>query len=592
MLNQIQSRPFTRSAFAGAVLSIVALPALAGTPKALTMVPSDAEVVVVMPDVGQLLSDMDRMNVMMGQMGKMEVTMMTSMVRGMPGLNLEGSAAIILDMDDDWEDEPDAIVLLPITSFDDLTQGRKAVKGLVKMEIDNNPIYFRDLGSGYAAMSNNPVIVSAFSPASHTIEQAQKMVGTAGNRVLASNDVMMYLNLDSMRPMLSDYENELEEQGEMIEMMGGEQAAQSFEAMIELYETAVQDGQAFVAGLSFDKDLGLAFDLGLQFKEGSESAALLMNDGDAGAYLNKIPDMDFFYAQAFDLSGQGIQRMLKDYGQMMQGFDTTGALGGMDLSKLMSQFSGGAQIIGASDVMMMNGLLANSVVYTEGNDGPSTIETMQKLYKTLGNMDTPGVDISGAFSDEPTMVSGIKAYTHEMTFDIDGQAMGGGGGFGAPDPAMMMQVIYGPSRGPAGYAAQAGDGMIFTFSKDADLLTKAYNAANGKGTMMANKSIASAAKMLPDNRVMEAYIGIDHLLNTAGPMLMMFGVIPEFEPMDGLTPLAFGATADGGGVMLRSVLPMNTIQAVMEMVPEDALQMMGDGGDDDWDDDDDDGMSF
>ncbi|MFK7760122.1 MAG: hypothetical protein AB8C13_09250 [Phycisphaerales bacterium] len=591
MLNHLKSRPIARFAFAGAAVSIAALPALAGTPKALTMVPSDAEVVVVMPDVGQLLSDMDRMNVMMGQMGKMEVTMMTSMVRGMPGLNLEGSAAVILDMQEDWDDEPDAIVLLPVSSFDDLTQGRRAVNGLVKMEIDNNPIYFRDLGSGYAAMSNNPKIVSSFSPAAHTIEQAQNMVGTAGNRVLASNDVMMYVNLDSMRPMLSEYESELEEQGEMIEMMGGDQAAQSFEAMVELYETAVSDGQAVVAGMSFDKDLGIAFDIGLQFAEGSESASLLMNDGDAGAYLNKVPDMDFFYAQAFDLSGQGIQKMLGEYGKMMQGLDATGALGGIDLTKLMSQFRGGAQVVGASDIMMMNGLLANSVVYTEGNDGPSTIQTMQKLYNNLGEIQTPGVGISGAFSDEPTMISGINAYSHEMTFDIDGQAMGGGG-FGAPDPAMMMQVIYGPSRGPAGYAAQAGDGMVFTFSKDSDLLTKAYNAANGKGTMMANKSIATATKMLPDNRVMEAYVGIDHLLNTAGPMLMMFGIIPEFEPMDGLTPLAFGATADGGGVMLRSVLPMNTIQAVMEMIPEDALQMMGDGGDDDWGDEDDDGMSF
>ena len=46
---------------------------------------------------------------------------------------------------------------------------------------------------------------------------------------------------------------------------------------------------------------------------------------------------------------------------------------------------------------------------------------------------------------------------------------------------------------------------------------------------MANSdAISKTRAMLPDNRVMEMYIGADHLANTAGPMAMMFGLIPEF----------------------------------------------------------------
>lgn len=568
-------------------LAVLSLPALAGTPKAMTMVPGDAEVVVVMPNVGELLRDMDMVNVMMGEMGNAEMLMVTSMVRGMPGVNLEGSAAVVLDMQDDWDEEPDAVVLLPVTSFADLTQGRKAVNGIVEFPMGNDPIYFRDIGGGYAAMSNNTKVLGSFTPASHTMEQAQAMLGTAGSRAAEANDVMVYLNLDSVRPMLEESFGDLEEQGDMLEMMMGEQAAQGFDTFMHAYKTAVADGHAVVGGISFDAQTGFAMDFGLQFSEGSDSAAMFNNNGNAGAYFNRVPEMDFFYAQAFDLRGSGIQNMMSEYMGMVNDMDTTGMFGGMDLEKLMKQFHGGAQILGTSSPMGMSGMLANTVMYTEGGDPQSTIESMREMYSSMNKMNADGVNVTANFSDQTEEVNGIEAYAHSMKIDIDAAGMGGGG-FGAPDPAMMMQMMYGPSGGPSGYAAKAGEGMVYTFSKDAELLSKAYNAANGKNTMMKNAGIASAAALLPDNRVMEAYVGVDHILNTVGPILMMFGIVPEFEPIDGLTPIAMGATADGGGVMLRTVLPLETIQNVMEMIPED---MMGGGGND-WDDDDDEGMSF
>jgi hypothetical protein len=578
-----------RSGAALAALAI-SLPAMAGTPKALTMVPGDSEIVVVMPNVGELLSDMDKINAMMGEMGKPEVMMMTSMVRGMPGMDLNGSAAIVVDMQDDWEKEPDAVVLLPVTSFEDLTQGREAVNGLVEFPMGNDPIYFRDIGGGYAAMSNDQVVLAGFRQASHTIEEAQAMLGTAGNRVAEANDVMVYLSVDALRPMAEDSFDEMEQQGDMIEMMMGAEAAQGFDTFMNLYKTAVADGQAIVTGMSFDADQGVAFDFGLQFSEGSDSAAMFNNNGDAGSYFNHVPQMDFFFAQAFDLRGEGIQTMINGYMDMVEQMDVSGMVAGFDMKAMMDQFQGGAQILGASDAMMMKGLLANTVMYTEGKDADACIAAMQKMYKGIGNIQEQGVSVKSSFSDEPSAINGIQAYTHSMSFDIDPAMMGGGGGFGAPDPAMIMQMMYGPTGGPAGYAAKAGDGMIFTFSQDEDLLTSAYKAANGENTMMSNKGIAAAAGMLPDNRVMEAYVGVDHILNTVGPILMMFGIVPEFEPIDGLTPVAFGATADGGGMMVRSVLPLQTVMEVMKMIPEDAMG----GGNDDWgsDDDDDDEMEF
>ncbi len=583
MLTTLKNNPI-RSGAALAALAI-SLPAMAGTPKALTMVPKDAEIVVVMPDVGELLTDMDKINALMGDMGKAEVMMMTSMVRGMPGMDLSGSAAVVVDMQEDWEKEPDAVVLLPITSFDDLTQGREAVNGLVEFPMGNEPLYFRDIGGGYAAMSNDQVVLSGFRKGSRTIEEAQAMLGTAGNRVAEANDVMVYVSVESLRPMIQVSLEQMEQQGEMLEMMMGPDAAKGFDMFMNLYRTAVTDGQAIVSGMSFDADMGISFDFGLQFSEGSDSAAMFNNNGDAGSYFDHVPQMDFFFAQAFDLRGEGIQSMINGYMDIVEKMDTSGMVAGFDMRAMMDQFQGGAQILGASDAMMMKGLLANTVMYTEGKDADACIAAMQKMYKGIGNVQEQGVSVSSSFSDEPTTINGVEAYAHSMKFQIDPALMGGGGGFGAPDPAMMMQMLYGPAGGPTGYVAKAGEGMIYTFSQDADLLANAYKAANGENTMMSNKGIAAASGMLPDNRVMEAYVGVDHILNTVGPILMMFGVVPEFEPIDGLTPVAFGATADGGGMLVRSVLPLQTVQEVMKMIPEDAM------GGDDWDDDDD-GMDF
>ena len=123
-------------------------------------------------------------------------------------------------------------------------------------------------------------------------------------------------------------------------------------------------------------------------------------------------------------------------------------------------------------------------------------------------------------------------------------------------------------------------------------MSKAVSATNGVGTLKKNKGIAAAAAMLPENRVMEAYIGMDHILNTVGPMAMMFGAIPEFEPVDSLTPVAMGMTADNGAVLFRAVMPVETISKALEMIPADAMGG-GMGGGDDWDDEEDDGdMSF
>ena len=241
----MRSMTRTASVLSMAACSLAAFPALAGAPAALKMVPSDADVVIATPSIGALLNDVDAMNALMGDMGVMELTMGMAMVRGMPGLDLSGSAAVILDLDEEnLERDPEMVALIPVSDFSALTQGREVVDGVVALSMGPNPVYFRDLGSGYCVMSNNSAMVSGFTAADNSVDEIVSMLGVAGSRVAAHNDVMVRVGIDALRSGAEEMYSELEAQGEMLELMVGPEAAQGFDMFLNAMKTTVADGDA------------------------------------------------------------------------------------------------------------------------------------------------------------------------------------------------------------------------------------------------------------------------------------------------------------------------------------------------------------
>jgi hypothetical protein len=154
---------------------------------------------------------------------------------------------------------------------------------------------------------------------------------------------------------------------------------------------------------------------------------------------------------------------------------------------------------------------------------------------------------------------------------MDQQGMGAGGMGGMMNPQMMMQMMFGPNLGPAGYIAEAGDGVVQTHSTDKFALARAVQAAKGKNALGSIELVQQSASMLQDNTVFEMYLGADHTLNTVGPMLMMFGVVPEFEQLPPHAPIAMGFTADGGGATMRTWVPMQVLGTIMELIPQDQM---------------------
>ncbi len=561
------STPFSRKALCCSIPAILALPAIAGTPAALDRVPVDTQAVVVVPALGEMLNDINSINAMLGAQGQPFINMMTSMVRGMPGINLQGSMAAVLSMEAN-QDEPDVVLLIPVSDFEQFSMGQVAKEGVTQMHLGDDTMYMRDLGDGYALLGEIAEDVRNYDGTAGNLAAHTALLGKSGGRIADHNDIFVYVNIPQFDDQVEMGLDEMKAQGEMVEMMGGAEAAQGFDQIVNTVETIARDAMSFSMGMNYDQAAGVSFDFGIQFKDNSDTSTYLTNNGDAGKYFSNVPNMDYFMAASYDMTGAGIQKFMGEYGAWMKKMDTTGMFGAMDIDKLMNGLKGGIQVMGASE-NVMGGLFTNTLYYAEVDNPTAYISAMREMSEGMGESDElkqAGVSMVASVDEEATEINGVKAYGYEMTMDMS--QMNDMGGMGGPNPAMIMQMIFG-GEGPSGYIAQSGEnGLIATLSQNPALLTKAAKAANGEDTMGSVAAIKQTAAMLPDNRVMEMYIAADHLANTAGPLLMMFGILPEFEPVETLPPLGMGLTADGGGMLFRTVLPMQTISKAMKVMEE------------------------
>ncbi len=568
---------FSRSMLCCSLPALIALPALAGTPEALDRVPTDTQAVIVVPELGELLNDINTINRILGDQGEPMINMVTAMIRGMPGINLDGSMAAVLSMEEN-QDEPDVVMLVPVSNYEAFTNGQEAVNGLHEMPMGDQSMFVRDLGDGYALFGEIAEDVRNYDGAKGNLNAHSAMLGKAGGRIADHNDIFVYVNIPQFQDQIDMGLQEMESQGEMVEMMGGAEAAQAFDQMANTMKTIANDAMSFAAGMSFDQASGISFDFGLQFRDESSTSGYFNNNGDAAKYFSKVPSMDYFFAASYDMSGDGIQQLIGEYMGWVQKMDTTGAMDAFNLDEMVKGVNGGIQVLGASD-NVMGGLFTNTLYYADVENPGAYIDMIRSMYADMGDhmeqMQQAGIAMEASVDEEATEINGVKAYAYQMSMDMT-QAQGMNQ-MGA-NPAMIMQMMFGGS-GPSGYLAEAGEnGLVATLSQNPTLLSKAVKAANGENTMANSDAISKTRAMLPDNRVMEMYIGADHLANTAGPMAMMFGLIPEFEPVESLPPLGMAMTADGGGMLFRTVIPMQTISKAMDIVEEMGAMQHNNGG--------------
>lgn len=579
-------RPTTRTtALTALAISACSLSALAGAPAALDRVPDNAEVVVSIAKLSDFLSDIDAVNTALGEKSKPELMFVTSMVRGMPGVNLDGSALIVLDLpaDPNAGEEPTVVALVPVADFAAFSQGRQAVDGLVEMPFPDQHVFARDLGQGLAALSDNPDTVRAYDATKGHLKGHTARLGGAGNRVLDNAEVSVLINADAARPYLDQMLAGIKEQGPMVGMMGGEQAIAGFNSFATLLTSTINDLGAGAFGLTIN-DKGMSYDLGFQFKEGTGTASMFVAGGKTAGLLEHLPAGPYMFASALDTSSPAVAKFgaameawkaqlpdeLKK--QMGMGF------GQMSMKDLHELSSGVAFVMGTTPGLMGGGLFSNTTKYVKTDKPDAFRQALVTLMNEANGMSNKGVTVNTTVSPDAVTIDGTALTSYAVSFKVDPNAMGSQMGAMGVDPTMAMQMIFGPNGGPSGYLAEVNGGFVQTLSQGPDLTKKALAAAKNAQGLGANERVARVSKALQDGRIAEVYIGVDEILNAVGPMLMMFGAVPEFQPVQAMDPIAFGVTSDAGGFTTRTHIPMATFKAIAALVPADAVEQQDDDG--------------
>ncbi len=579
---------FRRPALTAFLLAGLALPALAAPPSVLDRVPADAPVVVTVRQVGDLLTDMDQVNAMLGANADENIGFATAMVRGMPGVNLDGDAAfVMLPLPEDAAQGGMAsvaqvvVALLPVSDFEAFSQGRTAENGVVRLMVPDNELFARDAGDGYAIVSANADAVRDFDPAKGRLGTHTERAGAAGGRVLADAEVAVLTNADALRPFLNQALLSAKQSGEFLAMMAGEQAAVQFNAGITLAEAVIRDLQAGVFGLTVTED-GAAYDLAVQFTEGSETGAHFTEPGSTEGLLNRLPAQRYLFAYAADTGSESLRSIAGAFNAWNESLPESARSGNpfgqMSFGEISRLSTGISFVMGTPPGLMGGGLFTNTTMFIRTDDPAEYRKAIVEMFKAADGQSADGIAVKTTVTPDAVTIEGASLTSFSMTMSVDPNAGQAGNAMPGMDPTMITQMIFGPSGGPTGYLAEVKGGVVQTMTQGPEVTRRALAAAKGGENLGANDRVKRSADRLQGKRVAEFFISVDEIINTVGPTLMMFGMLPEFEPVNAMDPVAAGLSVESGGLNARVFVTHETVKTVSDMIPSEP---MGGGADQD-----------
>ncbi|USN99382.1 MAG: hypothetical protein H6810_01510 [Phycisphaeraceae bacterium] len=560
----------------------LAAPAIADTPAALHYVPSDAPIYVVVPDLGRLIGDLSATNQALAGSLPPEAAQlgmglfMAQMLTTQPGVETNGSAAVIIDPEGGDPDEagppqPSFLAILPIDNLETFAGGpfmtgqhAQLVDGMLQTASpDGETFYMRDIGT-HAIAGVDREKVESYKPGDW-MEANEKALGASGLSQMGGGDIMLVANIAALKGPIDEMLEQADQQVNFLAMMGGGDQVKQFFAMYKQAATVLQrDGSVGMVSFNVGAD-GISVDLGASFREGTPSYETFNAAGDTGPLLGAIPASDFLVAYAMDVSDEHLRGLMDAISAMAP------AQGGgdpMGLKAMVSHATGFSGMIGSSPAALGGaGLFAKQLSYVRTDDTGAATDTMRTSMKDLNGTSMMGMTYATTYEANAAEVDGVKVDTYSLKMQADPEAAQSGMG-AMFDPAMAMSLLYGMEGGPAGYVAHVDGGLYVTASKNGELLSSAFKAARGGAGLTANELVAKVGSRLQDDRFAEGYVSADQIFNAVGPFAQMFGMIDEFKPIEPLSPIGMSARADEGGVVGRMYVPADVIGFIAKFAQE------------------------
>lgn len=577
------SVPFARLAALTLPLTI-ALPALAGLPKAIDRVPTDATVVISIRSIAELKSDLDALGNVLPPLKAALSQGPIDMVLNMPGIDTSGSVAAAVvgpDLNFDAE-QPPMVLVVPVTNAEQFMQGLGATAqgNLYTADIDGEAAYFKDLGGGFVAMSPMQDLITGFDGKAGKGDAHAKRLGKTGSSLADTADILVFADLAKLKPMIDEAVKEAKQNMEMVAAMAGPQAAQMEQSMAmitALTDRLTNDGDLGIMATTLSAN-GIAFDAGAQFKDGTQTFKMLQSGGEASKPLSRVPNIPYLFAFSADTSSPALKQAMID----MQKLQAQG-MGGMTpgfSEDLLKKLDGIAFVLGNSPALMGGGLFSNAVTYMQTSDPKGVMAATKDAFSAMSGQSSGGMKIDSSYQAGTDTISGTSIDTWSMRMSVDPNDPNA---YQAQQAMQAMFMIWGPAGGPSGYLAPAKNGVVQTLSKNKLLVEKTLEVAGSGNGLATDAGIKTVAENLPDDRSMELYLGVGEMLKAAGGMMAMMGMPAQFNIPENLAPVAVGVTTNDGAARARLYIPNQVITTVMGV----AAQMQGGGmemEDDDMDD--------
>jgi len=565
------SRAGLLAGIAGVCVSVSAALAL---PPIIDRAPTDALAVVVVPNFDALQKDVSALAALIGQPLPLDVGGALMMAGIEKGVKTDGSAALILfapaggAKEGDGAD-PEVVALIPVTDYAALLDnfGKKpgAAGSIDEITLNNAPVFVKDAGGGFAALSPNKSTLEGFKGGEGSKAAFEKMVGPACSAMADAADLSIIVNMPKARPLIEQsMKDRLEEMADQMAMMGGEEP--NFAAADWVLKGFLADAQGAVATVDIDK-LGAGFNLAFAFAEGSRMGKVAAAAGKATQLLGKIPGGSYLLAGAVDFSSPEVKQYLKDFAAQMPKDEPAAAGGSADFLKSLDTTSGASFAIGFAPGGVMGGILANTVHYTATTDPAAAVAATKAQFEAMEAQKIAKVKW-GAGEKE---IAGIKCDVYEARISATDEN---------PMAGQAAMMLFGPAGGPTGYVAKVEGGVLTTMSKNSTLMASAISATKGEKSFGSDGVVTQVGAKMPQGRAAELYLGVKGVLDTVLPAAAMFGLpVPSLDIPETLPPIALSITPAKGTLNAGIYLPAPTIKVIADVaksMQEAAEGMQGD----------------
>jgi len=494
-------------------------------------------------------------------------------------LDLTRSIGIALMGFDNDGDEPPFIMLLPVKNYAEWVANFGAgtsTTGVAEVTMPTGePAYIRST-QGYAVLSPRKDLAEGYTAQENAAGQFKKRIGAVGMGVIERSQMFAIIDFAGLaehkQEIVSGISEMVSQQVAQMGAMGmgmpmGEDVAKMNEALVGMI---IDECSGIVAGVRYG-DRGVAIDLAVQTRDGSEIGALMPGGDKPRNLLANFEDAPFMFAMSMDYGGVKVGSLI-DLVKKRLGVETAEA---GDQPNIMSSTAiwrdadGGATAIYPSPGGLFAGLLSRSITMLSGDSAKLTA-TLKDMMASMNGTEQTGIQTTTTYEAGAKQIGGINADTYSVKMILPPEMM---------QMQQAMSMIYGPA-GLQGYLLPVKGGVLQTTSRNAEVVEKALAVINGEAPGMgANKGLIAVDQMLPPNPSMRFYIGLGAISQMVGPMAAMAVPGLDLEELGALPPMGIGASIIKGGIVGSFVIPAPVIKTIAEMVQQFAGGMGGEEGD-------------